>query len=165
MGIECDLHHRDHRHSLGETWREHNHNTNNKMTCKWDNDMSLRSIVVSQQKNQIINLNPRAQQKQKTAYRSLLTMCYWEDVTCVLWSCRYGRAVIRSCLPAWEKASWGEEEREMARSRREKETTDKSQHLENIAAIRFIFLQTEKVDMCFMMTLCFAKLHHLRKRG
>lgn len=53
----------------------------------------------------------------------------------------------------------------MARSGREKETTDKSQHLENIAAIRFIFLQTEKVDMCFMMTFCFAKLHHLRKRG
>lgn len=63
------------------------------------------------------------------------------------------------------KLHGGGEEREMARSGREKETTDKSQHLENIAAIRFIFLQTEKVDMCFMMTLCFAKLHHLRKRG
>lgn len=26
VGIECDLHHRDHRHILGETKREHNHN-------------------------------------------------------------------------------------------------------------------------------------------
>lgn len=66
-------------------------------------------------------------------------MCYWEDVTCVLWSCSYGRAVIRSCLPAWEKASW-RERREKWRGAGEKETTDKSQHQENITAICFIFL-------------------------
>lgn len=58
VGIECDLHHRDHRHILGETKREHNHvnikkTKKNKqqqnITQKCDNDMSLRSIVVLQQ--------------------------------------------------------------------------------------------------------------------
>lgn len=93
-------------------------------------------------------------------------MCYWEDVTCVLWSCRYSRAVIRSCLPAWEKASWGERTEKWRRAG-ERETTDKIQHQENITAICFIFLKKKKYydKKYFMIMLCFAKLHHLRKRG
>lgn len=90
-------------------------------------------------------------------------MCYWEDVTCVLWSCRYSRAVIRSCLPAWEKASWGEEERKMARSRREKETTDKSQHSENIKAIVHFLLNKHCLHV--FLWYCVAKLHQFMKRG
>lgn len=55
-------------------------------------------------KTEIINFDPQKKKKEHNknmaAYRTLLTMCYWEDVTCVLWSCRYSRAVKRSCLPA-----------------------------------------------------------------
>lgn len=57
---------------------------------------------------------------------------------------------LRSCsytvmLTSLRESFMGGEERKMAKSRREKQTTDKSQHEENITAICFIFLSTKIV--------------------
>lgn len=90
-----------------------------------------------------MNLNPKNQNKREhnkkvTAYRTLLTTCYWEDVTCVLWSCRYGREVIYGHAYQLErKLHGGRGERNGEEQERER---DNSQHQENITAISFIFL-------------------------
>lgn len=76
---------------------------------------------------------------------------------------------LRSCsytvmLTSLRESFMGGEERKMAKSRREKQTTDKSQHEENITAICFIFLSTKIVFVIFIMFYS-ARLHHKRKRG
>lgn len=59
------------------------------------------------------------------------------DTVMPLRSCSY--TVMLTSLR--ESFTWGRRgQRDMAMSRREKETTDKSQHQENIAAIGFISL-------------------------
>lgn len=71
----------------------------------------------------------------------------------VLLGRRHMRAMVmplRSCsytvmLTSLRESFMGGEERKMAKSRREKQTTDKSQHEENIMAICFIFLSTKIV--------------------
>lgn len=86
----------------------------------------------------------------------------------VLLGRRHMRAMVmplRSCsytvmLTSLRESFMGGEERKMAKSRREKQTTDKSQHEENITAICFIFLST-----IFIIMFYSARLHHKRKRG
>lgn len=68
---------------------------------------------------------------------------------------------LRSCgytvmLTSLRESFMGGEEREMARSRRKKETTDKSQHQENITAICFISFK-QKIclhEFCDNALLC-----------
>lgn len=77
---------------------------------------------------------------------------------------------LRSCsytvmLTSLRESFMGGEERKMAKSRREKQTTDTSQHEENITAICFIFLSTKIVSMIFIIMFYSARLHHKRKRG
>lgn len=91
----------------------------------------------------------------------------------VLLGRRHMRAMVmplRSCsytvmLTSLRESFMGGEEREMAKSRREKQTTDKSQHEENIMAICFIFLSTKIVSVIFIIMFYSARLHHKRKRG
>lgn len=96
VGIESDLHHRD-RHCEG-----HDKNNIKKQIIKWQK--THRSGVHLCVVQNVIN-------KSKTSYRKSSTLCYWEA-----WHACYGHAArrvgfLRSCLPAWEKASWGRGER------------------------------------------------------
>ncbi len=61
------------------------------------------------------------------------------------------------------KLHGGGEEREMARSRRERDNRHKSTSGEYYGHF-FHFLSAKIVYMYFMETLYFAKLHHVRKR-
>lgn len=91
----------------------------------------------------------------------------------VLLGRRHMRAMVmplRSCsytvmLTSLRESFMGGEERKMAKSRREKQTTDKSQHEENITVICFIFLSTKIVSVIFIIMFYSARLHHKRKRG
>lgn len=91
----------------------------------------------------------------------------------VLLGRRHMRAMVmplRSCsytvmLTSLRESFMGGEERKMAKSRREKQTTDKSQHEENITAICFIFLSTKIFSVIFIIMFYSARLHHKRKRG
>lgn len=91
----------------------------------------------------------------------------------VLLGRRHMRAMVmplRSCsytvmLTSLRESFMGGEERKMAKSRREKQTTDKSQHEENIMAICFIFLSTKIFSVIFIIMFYSARLHHKRKRG
>lgn len=95
-------------------------------------------------KSKLLNLNSknkkkkRAQQKhngvQNVIDSVLLGGRDMRAMVMPLWSCGY-TVMLTSLRESFMEG----EEREMARSRREKETTDKSQHQENITATCFIF--------------------------
>lgn len=146
MGIECDLHHRDHRQFGRDKTRTQpqNKKTNNKKSQKRQRHESEvhRCVTAKMNESTQIQNNDNIKGAQHKGVRIVINNVLlggggrdMRSVVMPLRSCSY-----MVMLTSLRESFMGGEKRKMARSRRERKTTGKSQHQKNITAISSCFL-------------------------